>query len=302
MPISVYLPQAVLLDSLVVTETRTEPIEARVQMGTVAVAVEQIEAAPTLLGADRVFFSIYRGADRYGIDTSYEPEDPASGAPLATESMGRIGWGNLTSALRWNHLFSNKLFSNTTLTYSRYRFGAQVEQTERFPGGDRTEGIDYFSGIHDLSGRIDFDYMPSPRHYVRFDAHATHHTFTPSTLQFVAPAGESLPDSVGGVRRVRGVELSAYAEDELQVTDRLAVNVGLHASAFRVEDQLYPSLQPRISARYLLPGAVALKGSFAGTCGSPPCPGTTTSSAAPSGPSSRTTSSRRSNRCGSTAT
>ena len=28
--------------------------------------------------------------------------------------------GNITSALRWNHLFSNKLFSNTTLTYSQY--------------------------------------------------------------------------------------------------------------------------------------------------------------------------------------
>ena len=37
-----------------------------------------------------------------------------------------LDWGNITSSLRWNHLFSNKLFANTTLTYSKYQFNTYM--------------------------------------------------------------------------------------------------------------------------------------------------------------------------------
>ena len=63
---------------------------------------------------DRVFLSSYIGRDRFGVD--YEEGESDYSDIL---NFG-LGYGNITSTLRWNHLFNDKLFSNTTLTYSRY--------------------------------------------------------------------------------------------------------------------------------------------------------------------------------------
>ncbi|NJK86694.1 MAG: hypothetical protein HC906_12715 [Bacteroidales bacterium] len=91
-------------------------------------------------------------------------------------------WGNITTALRWNYVLSKKLFVNTTLTYSRYKFDIyryDEQNTTPSSAEDYRTKYEYFSGITDLGGKIDFDFIPSPSHYIRAGINYTNHTFHP---------------------------------------------------------------------------------------------------------------------------
>jgi outer membrane cobalamin receptor len=73
---------------------------------------------------DRVYLSAYVGNDAFGVNYDASEENNGKGGDSSDEGTLNfgLGYGNITSTLRWNHLFSDKLFSNTTLTYSRYSF------------------------------------------------------------------------------------------------------------------------------------------------------------------------------------
>jgi outer membrane receptor for ferrienterochelin and colicin len=177
------------------------------------------------------------------------------------------GWGNTTAALRWNWVITPKLFSNTTLTYSHYKyFTSKTNQLniETWQGErDSSSYIEkFFSGIDDLGAKIDFDYFPHPKHRIKFGAGEIYHTFTPGTNSIQRFTETVDFDSAFGSALVYANEISAYIEDEIRFNSRFSVNIGTHASTFLVDDTSYYSVQPRISARYLFNELWSLKASF----------------------------------------
>ncbi|MEM9824756.1 MAG: TonB-dependent receptor plug domain-containing protein, partial [Bacteroidota bacterium] len=213
---------------------------------------------------DRLYFSVYTGKDRFYFEE--EQKDEFGGFKTDTG----LQWGNITSALRWNHLWTNKLFSNTTLTYSRYQFDTQALEEDRTIDGQLTEltsfGVSYLSGINDFAAKIDFDFVPNPNHYIRFGASAIHHHFKPGKFDLdIAIAGTDsyALDTLLGQEDIKAQELAVYVEDDMKIGDSFKMNIGVHASAFNLKDAFYYSIQPRLSMRYLLSNGVALKGSFA---------------------------------------
>ncbi|MEJ0032399.1 MAG: TonB-dependent receptor [Bacteroidota bacterium] len=58
-------------------------------------------------------------------------------------------------------------------------------------------------------------------------------------------------------------EAFVYLEDDIEITSKLKINAGVHASAFFVEGKTYHSIQPRISGRYRITDQVSLKASYA---------------------------------------
>ena len=133
---------------------------------------------------DRIYLSAYMGDDVFNVDFSgSEDEGGRSGGPKSTQNIHQesmnfgLGYGNITSTLRWNHLFSNKLFSNTTLTYSRYQFNTNFDLgnsnsndtvynsvLDSLFSGASSENISfgYISGIEDLGELIDKFKLVSP--------------------------------------------------------------------------------------------------------------------------------------------
>ena len=201
---------------------------------------------------DRVYASLYTGSDRFGVDYEEFGED----------GSGRLGWGNVTAALRWNHLFSDKLFANTTLTFSDYDFDVDIRETFGEEGEREAEAaLRYQSGIRDASGRIDFYFVPGPSHYVRFGAGATLHRFRPGALTLLDTSPGAALDTSFADEETRALEADAYVEDDVRLTNRLKVNAGVHLSAFQVPGRTYGSVQPRLSVRYRLAERWALKAS-----------------------------------------
>lgn len=98
--------------------------------------------------------------------------------------------GNATTSLRWNHLVSPKMFVNTTSVFTDYNFSFGAEQ----------DGFEFklFSGIRDFNEKVDFTYLPNSKHYIRFGANYSFHTFTPNNVS--AKSGETVFD-LGGLKK-----------------------------------------------------------------------------------------------------
>jgi outer membrane receptor for ferrienterochelin and colicin len=211
--------------------------------------------ASAYLGNDK-FYAVLR--DKYVFD----------GVTEEFESDNSINWGNAIAAIRWNYLINPKLFSNSTITYSKYNFNVGFSQENISTSSSGTEtnffSFDYLSGIRDFSAKIDFDYNPHPDHYVKFGTGYTFHTFTPGVNTFRAGAtGVNDFDTTFGATPTFANEFWAYVEDDFKIGTRTKINLGMHIAGFTVEDVYYPSFQPRFSGRYLLNENSSLKVSFA---------------------------------------
>ena len=212
---------------------------------------------------DRLFVSFYGGRDKFYAD--FGESDPTS----SSKFENGLDWGNLTSAVRWNHVFTPKLFLNTTATFSQYEFGTKIgfEDREKTPGQPDDVGkflLKYRSGIDDWAGRLDFDWRPNPKHDVRFGAHGIRHSFDPGkfNIKTVITTENVDQDTTVGNARIPATEFSSWIEDDFKVTSRLRVNAGVHFAAFNASSKTWPSIQPRLNARWLLDGGYALKASF----------------------------------------
>lgn len=216
---------------------------------------------------DRLYLSFYTGRDKFYFDVT-DKNTFASSTYESTINSG-LGWGNLTGALRWNHILTPKLFANTTVTYSRYRFNTETGISDKdFQNGnlsqESTYNLAYFSGIDDIAAKIDFDFAPNPDHLVKFGANLISHTFKPGRFDTRIKETENNTDSQTSIGQpeVGALEYAAYIEDDWKWGSRLRLNYGLHLSGFTPNGKSYFSAQPRVNARYMLPRGWALKGAF----------------------------------------
>ena len=158
----------------------------------------------------RLYASAYLGQDVFGAKI----EETFSDGDYSKYDNG-TDWGNITSAIRWNYMINNKLFANTTATYSRYQFDFVAGFEDNF--GNEVESISakYISGITDYALKVDFDYIPNPNHYIRFGGGVTHHTYNPGAFQLQVGSTEIETDTTLGPGKSRSLEYALYLEDDL---------------------------------------------------------------------------------------
>ncbi len=200
----------------------------------------------------RLYLSGYLGSDAFGFE---EKNDFGS-------DLGEIAWGNYISSLRWNWEVTPKLFVNTTATLSNYDIDIFAQNEDRTGRETQTFSAKYISGIRDYGAKIDIDYIPSPKHYVKTGISAINHSYKPGAVTLSDLAINSVLDTLIGAESVSSTEIDAYIEDDITIGS-LKVNVGLHGSAFLTDSTSYTSLQPRVGLRYKLNQGISLKASYA---------------------------------------
>ncbi len=198
---------------------------------------------------DRLYASFYSGDDRINLQQDF------SGGKVDNFNA----WGNLMGSLRWNHVFSQELFANFTANYSRYRFKIDIKQNSQQSDFSQF----YKSGVRDYFLKGDFHYQPHQDHDIRFGAKATYHTFTPGQTELKAESSFSNLDTSYGSNDYNNMQYSLYAEDKWSLTPRLEINAGFRGAAFLTDNNTYGSVQPRLSARYLLNEESSVKASYA---------------------------------------
>lgn len=158
---------------------------------------------------DRLFLSGYFGRDIFDL--------------VSTEDnfYNTIAWGNATGVLRWNHIWNSKFFSNTSLIYSTYKFEF-----------DATQDIYDFklkSQIEDVNGKIDFTFIPTPSHTIKFGLNYIYHIFTPSNAS-AKTYGE--PIDLGPEIHLYSHEGAVYINDAFDLTNIIRVDAGIRLSSF----------------------------------------------------------------------
>jgi hypothetical protein len=201
----------------------------------------------TIDDKNRLFLSGYFGQDKFYANYKNGPD--------FTEKVG-LDWGNATGTLRWNHLWSDRLFSNTALVFTNYEFGIKYKQED---GSDFTS-LNYSSGIRDFSLKHDFDFIPVPDHYMKFGVISTYHRFTPSA---VVLKSSYAPDNSQNVKTLEAFESGIYIEDDWRITARLKANIGFRMSMFNTQGKTYIRPEPRFAARYILRENLSVKASYA---------------------------------------
>jgi len=194
---------------------------------------------------------------------------------LGLKNTFGTNWGNATGTLRFNHLFSSKLFSNTSLIYSNYNYAIQ----SYLPGNDFLA----VSKITDLDLKEDFQYFANSSHTIKFGVDALHHNLAPGSL--TTTDNSSFNDKV--IERRYGLETAAYISDEWRVSDKLNILYGMRLSGififgpgtFSTYDadgntltsktyssgqvvKDYFNLEPRLSASYSLTDQTSIKASY----------------------------------------
>jgi hypothetical protein len=152
---------------------------------------------------DVVFLSGYFGRDVFGGDFG-------------------INWGNNTTSLRWNHIFNQRLFLNTTAYYSNYDYelGTNLKNDDK-------DSFNWQSNIISYSVKPDFTYYVSPNNSLTFGGQAIYYTFKPG-LATATSAGEK---NVFGAPSKFANEVSAYIGDELKL-NKLTLQYGLRYSHY----------------------------------------------------------------------
>ena len=241
---------------------------------------------------DKLYVSLYSGDDdvyariREGYDEKYDRKEDDGSVTHVKDSEAmrmKLGWrwGNVVTAARWNHIFSPKLFMNTTLNYTRYRHRLSIDLSEEqetiLSGSENSFSADtmkvdmgYNSLINDISVGADFEYRPAPEHDIRFGADYIFHAFKPSVTTIGMKAGYSdgtetvsqKQDTTFGDTPLHTREAALYAEDNWSLTDWLKLNLGLRGSLYHTDKRTYKSLEPRVSLRFLIDNDLSLKASY----------------------------------------
>ncbi|MDA3892908.1 MAG: TonB-dependent receptor [Salinivirgaceae bacterium] len=219
----------------------------------------------------RLYLSLYMGKDKFYslADDSYDEKywdaetGDFEGNSYSSHNEMQFWWGNITSAARWNYMISNKLFANTTVTYSRYQILTGFESEYRENNINTSQMIEYTSGIYDWSGKVDFDYYPTPNHSVKFGLSNTYHSFNPGVLVAEFNDSDTAAEFELGNTAVYSNEAAVYIEDDIRIGGALKMNVGLRWSGFQVKEEFYNAVEPRFSARYLLSEKWSVKAAYA---------------------------------------
>jgi len=214
---------------------------------------------------NRIYLSAYSGDDYF----------------KAAESI-YMRWGNLTSTVRWNHLFSNKLFSNTSLIFSRYNYNLGVPGT----GADQ---FDWTSQISDYNFKEDISWYLNSKNKLTIGFNLIYHHFEPGKVD--ASEGSYFHDIT--LTNYNALDNSLYVSNEQTIGPKLSMRYGLRYSYFQQigkgkvseyqtpdrpnEDEVtgvkeyeagklipppYHNLEPRLALKYMLSPESSIKASY----------------------------------------
>ncbi|TPN82075.1 TonB-dependent receptor [Aquimarina algicola] len=151
---------------------------------------------------NNLYLSGYFGRDVFRIDDSFENI-----------------YGNTVLNLRWNHLFSDQLFSNLSLIYSDYFYGLELDFV----------GFEWDSGIRNFNLKYDFKHYLSDNFQLNYGINNIYFKFNPGEIK---PNRED-----SGIIREKLIdkyanEFGAYIDAEHKISDKLTLQYGLRLSNF----------------------------------------------------------------------
>lgn len=191
---------------------------------------------------DRIYLSFFSGLD----NAQY------TGASSLNYS---INFGNKTATLRWNHLFSNKVFSNTSLIYNDYHNSLNTAQGNYV--------FQQYSGIRDLNIKTDWEIHPNSKHSIKLGANYSYNTFFPATTSNKMTKSGTIPSlTPDSIPHKYSSQLAFYLSDEITLNDFLSANLGARIPVFLSSNANYSAIEPRVTLKASISPSSSIKASY----------------------------------------
>jgi len=192
---------------------------------------------------DRLFLSYYRGNDQGSYMTDEEDDED--------EIIYKIAFGNQAFNLRWNHLFTKKLFSNSSLVYSNYFQRLSAIQEDYF--------AQLYSGIRDINFKTDFYFYPHISHKIRSGINLLQQSLFPATVSDKISSTGFVNINPGELNEKRSYRLAAYASDDFKITRNFSLYAGVRLPVFFKTGVQYVNVEPRFSLLYIFSPTSSIK-------------------------------------------
>lgn len=163
-----------------------------------------------------------------------------------------IIWGNKTANLRWMHIVSPELFTNSSLIYTDYSFNTDIFDKENPSNNLQTK-----SQIRDIMFRAEAQYFPHQDHRIKSGAEVIWHNFQSKFSTDIIPKDMENPFNV---KDLNSLEAALFVQDEWKISEMINSNIGTRLYYF--QEAKYFALEPRLSISYSLSDATSL--SFSG--------------------------------------
>jgi hypothetical protein len=132
-----------------------------------------------------------------------------------------ISWDNSTATIRWNHLFNNRLFSNTTAIFSKYNYYLYISR----------EQDDYWqSSIRNKTLKTDFTWFPDPANTLKGGIELSNYHSNPGNVHF---SDEETQKSAPLIPEYNSLGLSIYLSNDQTIREKLLIKYGLRLSTWR---------------------------------------------------------------------
>ncbi|MFA9393073.1 MAG: TonB-dependent receptor plug domain-containing protein, partial [Prolixibacteraceae bacterium] len=193
---------------------------------------------------NRLFLSLYTGGDVVNIK-QYDPESTGNELVYKTKR----NWGNSLAALRWNHIYTSKLFSNLTLSGVGYKYSSSQFSPSTYNNIEYKTENRLKSGIGDLSGNYNVKWFYNPNLSLRSGLQSTAHFFTPNNETRHQETSTGIVSDSAFVSSVDAWENALYVETEMDY-EKWGGNIGGRLAAYMVNGETFFYLEPRVLLNY----------------------------------------------------
>jgi len=213
---------------------------------------------------DRVFAAFYAGRDKFSFGDDFG-----------------FDWGNKTGTLRWNHLFNDRLFSNTTFIINSFDYKLELR--------DPVQGFSWTSNLQEISLKNDLSYFINTNNDLTFGYHITGRKFSPGKISPTTSTSIFAPVELD---QMYAIDHALYLSNQQRLNDKITLDYGVRLSIFQnvgssdvilysdPQDnaeitrtdtvhydaweniKTYVNLEPRLSMRYILGKGQSLKFSY----------------------------------------
>ena len=213
---------------------------------------------------NRFYLAFYNGRDEFKFDKTFG-----------------FGWGNATGTFRWNHLFNDRLFSNTTVIASNFDYKLELK--------DAIQGFIWKSRLQQFSVNNDLSYFINPKNELSFGYHVSYRRFQPGIVE---------PNTDGSIftkvelGKQFALDHALYIDNQQKLGDKITLSYGARVSIFQAigksdvvlyddpgnnvairridtlhfdsfqKIKTFVNLEPRFSLRYLIDEKNSVKASY----------------------------------------
>jgi hypothetical protein len=208
---------------------------------------------------NRLFLSFFTGHDLQ------KSEDADKASFQESISSNKLKIHNTGISLGQNYIIAPKLFVKNSVAYSSYNNKLESYDKLTQYGSSTTDKYYSFSEINDFTIQSRFEYSPNTFHSIKTGIELSYYSFIPgmqNTFTENLNTNSTLDTTIGFVNALSAFENNIYLEDELHISGKLWLYIGIRGTSYICKDTIYYGAEPRLSFRWLITKSLSYKANY----------------------------------------